>query len=520
MLLAALVAASALLAAGWGWRRWRREQREPLDVRVTAGLLPAAFLTLAWLYAGYVAAAAWWDWNAARVVPSVALARGFALYYPPDSGPAVTTHYGPVKELLYLPAALASTPTGAIAIAAVLNLATLLAPLWLVLRGSAGREGRRLPGAATPGVATPGAATAFVFAAAAIPWSYATRYVATSVHADAPAVGLGLLSCWWLTVGPPTRRRLIVAALLCALASWTKQVEAPIVAGQAIYLAAIWGRRRAVELLLWTAGWAVALGALFARLFGWREMLFQTLLLPARQPRLPGLSPLLLAVVELAILGSASLLLVLVALRSAGGRPWRELLRDRPWTLYLLAAVALVPVGVLARIKYGGDVNSYHSLYYLLAAAACIVARGELGASADRGRRLAVLLAAGALVGALPKLTVCGYLRHPRENPQEKAFALARRHPGEIFFPWNPLSTLMAEGRLDHFDHDLVDRELAGLAPSEEHFRAHLPPRLRWVCFSTEGLPHTGDYARRHLPELSVLVEPAPPGWSCYARPR
>src|SRR4051794_40991944 len=44
-----------------------------------------------------------------RLAPTFALTHGYNVYYPPESGPALSTLYGPVTVLAYLPATLAST---------------------------------------------------------------------------------------------------------------------------------------------------------------------------------------------------------------------------------------------------------------------------------------------------------------------------------------------------------------------------------------------------------------------------
>ena len=59
-------------------------------------------------------------------------------------------------------------------------------------------------------------------------------------------------------------------------------------------------------------------------------------------------------------------------------------LRSRAWVAPLLAAVWLLPSGALGANKLGGEPSSFHSVYYLIAGVAALVA--------DRGRRGQALL--------------------------------------------------------------------------------------------------------------------------------
>ncbi|MCP4654673.1 MAG: hypothetical protein GY856_04545 [bacterium] len=458
-----------------------------------------------------------WDWNGARVAPSVALASGYDLYYGPDRGPIMSTLYGPVKALCYLPAAWASTPTAAIMIAGALNVGFILLPLLLIqLAGGRGETRPRI--AAWAG---------FLFAAGALLDLRATRYMATKVHVDAPAVGLGLLSCLVLMTAAerPGHRRLAVAAGLAVLAAWTKQVEAPLIAAQAVYLGVAYGRWTALRFLAWGLALGTLVSLVFVAGFGFDAMLFNIVTLPARHPWQGGWTWLLLSLVELAIQSSPFLLIILLALRAMrhGARGVKPRigasLRDFPWTLLVLVALFLAPTSVVGRTIIGGDENSYYSLYYLLAAASLILARIDWTGPSEAGRRIGArvlyLLALGALCLA-PDLEIPRHLWQLRDNPQEQAYEFARANPGKAYFPWNPLSTLMAEGELYHFDYNVYDRRLAGFKPTDAHFRAHIPPEMQYVLF------HENAHDQRvlaFLPEFGREIELAElPDWIVYTR--
>lgn len=61
----------------------------------------------------------------------------------------------------------------------------------------------------------------------------------------------------------------------------------------------------------------------------------------------------------------------------------------------------------------------------------------------------------------------------------EQSFEQARTNPGRVYFASNPLSVLLAEGKLYHFDYGLFDRDLAGRMPTRAEFLAHVPPGAR-----------------------------------------
>jgi hypothetical protein len=100
-----------------------------------------------------------------------------------------------------------------------------------------------------------------------------------------------------------------------------------------------------------------------------------------------------------------------------------------------------------------------------------------------------------------------------RNDPQ-LAYDFAVQHPGEVYYPWQPLATLLAEGRLYHFDYALMDRFIGGYEPTPEHLRANLPPRMRWIA--ANGRVWTFHY----FPEFSQEVQlPELPGWVVRTRP-
>jgi hypothetical protein len=183
----------------------------------------------------------------------------------------------------------------------------------------------------------------------------------------------------------------------------------------------------------------------------------------------------------------------------------------------------------LKRIEVGGYLNDYSPTLYFLAMG--LIALLLEWHATNRGRgfeSLNAVLASGLLLLVLSPMTVCedtfqvfGIVHRPSTNPQEVACRFSRRHPGTAYFPWNPLSTLLGERKLYHFEYGLVERELSGYPLSALQVRQNLPDRLRYVCFPPhyKGLGEHFEKTMKYLPEFARRVEIGElPGWTCYER--
>jgi len=488
------VAAATLASLVLGAVLYRRFASWERHLRLAAACLPAALLALTLAYFGNALEQLYGDW-----------ADG------PTSGPILPTMYGPVSPLLFLPAVFAGGITANIVIAATINALCLVLPLlFLNCRGHWTAARGRVIGLA-----------GFTFAAGAVLASGATLTMAAAVHTDAPAVGLGLLSCLMLTRdgGAPGSRSLWAAACLGILACWAKQIEAPLLLAQLTYLALVFRSRVAWRYLLRLSIVGGSVSLAFVAIFGFHDMVFNMFTIPNLHAW--HNSPSQLGVITLNLLLRSRLFLFVIAwvLLSTPAMT-REWLRDRDWMLLILVAGFLFPVSVLARSKIGALENSYHCLYYLLAACSVLLTKSVRTDSVPRYRWVAFLLTCLLSVSVSLQLqTGLRGLRHLgrlSDNPQQQAFEFARTHPGQAYFPWNPLSTLLAEGKLYHFDYAVRDRMLAGYRVSDRHFRAQLPPNLRFVLFQNK---RQDEYALRHLPEFRRRVTLSEmPDWIVYTR--
>jgi hypothetical protein len=370
---------------------------------------------------------------------------------------------------------------------------------------------------------------AFALVALLLYQQRATRHMIANIHADAPAVGFALLSLLPLIRcgAAPGRLRLALSAFFAVCAVGSKQVELPLLVAVPAWLWAASGRRAA---LLWSAhvvGLGLAVGAAFAAWFGLSPLWFNTIEVPRHHPWIAfGLGRGLLHLIDHSMVNGllGVTLALVVALKRAPGASWRAWLGQQPWTLVAALAVASSTTGVLSLAKVGGDINGFHTVYYLavtcgllLAGAATSTAESPLPPATARWVLCMLLLllvvpVAGREIMSLPEAEQ-GLAR------RAALFRFVRGHPRQVYAPWDPLTTLLAEGRLYHFDYGVTDRRLAGLPPTPAHYRAQLPEDLRWVVIQDRDPPpaEAERYLRIGAPVVTSLeghvVRPVGAAW-------
>jgi hypothetical protein len=280
----------------------------------------------------------------------------------------------------------------------------------------------------------------------------------------------------------------------------------------AVWLA--YGRRAAVSYTLGLVAFGLVTAATFFAWFG-DPMLFQLVTLVGHQPwYAPGAAGLAAQVWALLrnVWDLVAVLVLALAVAVVLARDPTPL-GARAWIPPLLAALVLLPGGALGANKAGGDHNSFHSVYFIAATiAALLVGCGQPG-------RVARVLGHAACVAAIVAAWRSDLLplAHPQppiwQNDAQAAYEVSLRHPGEVYFPWQPLASLLAEGRVYHFDYALIDRILGGFPPTPAHLRADVPPHLRWIA--ARGRVYTFNL----FPEFSEqVVLPELPGWTVRAR--
>ncbi len=468
-----------------------------------------------------------WHWNAHRLAWTFSLMHGYKLYYPADSGPMLSLLAGPLQPLTYLPATLVNSPMLALIFASFISVCFYFLPvLWLHI-GKNLLDPRKLLFVLY----------AFLCFCLFTFISPALTYSAFAVYADAPALGFGAVSCAILCY----RRHkesipsLMLSALFSVFAVWTKQTLIPLLFALPAYVLLTDGYRCFKRYMLCLCFSAVAVSALFLWVFNAQNLLFNMVAVPSRTPwkfsanRIIALLTATYHLIKECFLFAVILIFYSVYQLSVSSNVPNKLkawLSSNHWTMLAIVSLFMVPTSVLGRVRLGGDVNTLSPTVYFLVAAvtlALIKFTSGLPSSTRLMQRVAkfllVLLITGLIYVNVPKFSaVHTVLDNLSSNEQKVAYEYAKNHRGEVYFPTNPLSSLLAEGKLYHHARGLLERERSGFRVSAEHFQAHIPTNIRLVAFQSHR-SSTGKYVLNYLPEFSkrVTIDELP-GWIAYTR--
>jgi hypothetical protein len=259
------------------------------------------------------------------------------------------------------------------------------------------------------------------------------------------------------------------------------------------------------------------------------DLFFCMFYVPSHHPfRATGFIAVLKILLSLVTMGAIPLVICTLALLWAAHRlkrefSLREFIRRNDWTLFLLVGLCNIPTSVLGNIKYGGDVHNFSYLVYFVAIGALLVLRQEILRGRTKALRIpAMSLALAALVlyaaFLLPE-TFKFYRRPPdfRANPTQLAYDFAIAHPGEAYFPWNPVVGFLTDHKLYNCDWGVLDWALAGKELSLEEFRAGIPPQFNIVAYPPN---FDSDISLQYLNDFSDVTSfPELPRFEIFRRP-
>ena len=442
-------------------------------------------------------------WNDVRLSRAYAVTGGADLYGSETEGVLAGHLYGPVGFFLYAPVRLAERPETAIRIGIAISGLLVIIPFAFALLSAVADPVPR------------GAILAIAFFH--LYWSDAAMG-AWIIHVDAPAFGLVLLSFGALARAvrsEDSRKWLWVTAAAAAGAAWAKQTTVPALILPAVFLWLGGRKRDALQTLSLTVAFGAALGVLFGAMYGFGDLWFTMFEIPSRHPRTPGV----LLMDHWVFRAFVDLMPLAVVALLVGGRAG-ESRSISPAYMAAGYAFALGLFSIVGRIKEGGAANNYLGLDVFLTLCLCLFVANGLGRP---GALVRPTLAALGLLVAIQAVRTTHFLAHdhyrrshqPETGGSEEAFEFLLKHPGEAYFPWNPLAMQMATGELYHSGHGILTRRQGGRPVGDEQWRAHVPTGARFLATPYKAK----SYLLEKMPEYSRQVEhPELERWSVWER--
>lgn len=438
-------------------------------------------------------------WNEARLAPAFVLRQGINPYPAIGGGPLLTWIYGPIGILINLPATFAVSAAGALRLGFLINAAVLILPIALILFDRNGlcsrdRELRWL-----------GLSLAILF----VPH---LEFVFTVV--DHAAIFCGLMSGWYLArKSNPGQGDLMIAALFCGAAIWSKQTTVAIVPAQLVYLFLAGNHVKSVRYCLYVASINLLILGVSTWCFGWNNLWLNLIAIPKALPWADSIAGKLSGRIWWLVCWLGIPGVGLTILRSSKLWPPPETSHGRFFQLSSLVFVMLLPAGVAAFLMIGGDTNSFHSWSYLMPAATLSWLAAEKETSRRNFRIFAVSLLAIILNGTVLTRVPAG----PAIHHLEIAEGIMEAFPHAVWFPRNPIITYYSDHTIWHCEDGIETRFLAGYGIRESDFRRHLPIHLKAVVypsiiespFSLSLLPEFND--KHKIPHWNIYVRTSEP---------
>ncbi|MBN1406004.1 MAG: hypothetical protein JW946_05740, partial [Candidatus Omnitrophica bacterium] len=203
-------------------------------------------------------------WNSGRLAWTLAPAYGYKLYYGNGAGPSLSTLYGPIAALAYLPAVFCSSATLAIQCASFLAACFYFSPIL----GLYICEHIKKAGSLSNIICV----SAFF---CLITLSLTPLHAAFSVCPDAPALGLSAFACLILYYRKNNGSLpFLLSSIFSVLAVWTKQTFVPILLALPFYVLLVDGVRYFKRYILFMFISGLVVSGIFLWFFDPQDLFF------------------------------------------------------------------------------------------------------------------------------------------------------------------------------------------------------------------------------------------------------
>ena len=471
------------------------------------------------------------EWNADRLAMAFFGKYKFNLYNPEDSvGPLISDMYGPMLALAYLPATIANSPTWALVLGKLMSLIFFFTPvIWLYVSETWQKKKLSLSILAL--------ISFFFFTTNA----RALFYDAFRICADCPALGFSALACIIIYKEQNKNEiplyKLLLSAIFAVFAVWTKQIAVPILISLPLYIVLAYDTKTFKRYLACLVTSGVVISGILIVAFNPQGLFFNMITIPSHQPWEGGNNKLfvILSAAE-ELVGYCLLQGVIVCVgifltvpdKLAKLKTW---IQDNPWLLFVIVSLFFIPTSLLGRVKVGGDANGMYTVYFLTLTANLILLKQASNFSTESGQDVLQPVSKTGLLSIvimftlyninLPIPYIYKVLPNFFNNVHQVVYNYSRNHPGQVYFPWHPLSVLMAEHKLYHIDSGPFDRYLAGCPISQEDFMAYIPENFTMIAIPTwaEKRGKYGKFYLHYLPDFTQKIEvPELSGFVVYTK--
>jgi hypothetical protein len=514
----ALLGMSVCLFLLWTWAYHRASGYQLPDRLILSCGLSCSFIFLL-VITSRVLEAPSLPWNEERLVPALAMVKGYRVYRDPATGPWLSTAYGPLTYIIYLPLALLRSPTVVLMAGAAFAQVLYFFPVLLLIWQHYSRTLSRRPLHYL----------IILFFLAATFDSPALSESSAYIHADAPALCFAALGCILIRFFECDKTSTLLLSALCLTLSVSfKQNMFPACVAVPAYLLIVKRQFFTRYVFCLCLGGFTVLAALAIWLRPFSAFFFNVAVVPRHHPYF--LRSLLPAAKELyreardPLLALCFLVACGCLFLPQGFRSFRQVLSRERSLLFAWVGAFLVPTTILGRIKAGGGANSLSpSVYFFLIAVlvALLDRTAALDRTAQAFRSLGTLLGI-AYVGIVSLFILPETLNRLMQeaslwqNPAHLVYRYCNKHPGQTYFPMNPLAVLLAENRVYHSHSGIFDKTAAGYTISPEELERWLPPCVKYVAFPPHAWPAAIARVSRLVPLGPRVTDPELPGFLVY----
>ena len=308
----------------------------------------------------------------------------------------------------------------------------------------------------------------------------------------------------------------LACALLAVLTVGTKQTAVPLMLGVPVIAWYLGNRRFSIRYLMGAAIFGSSgVGAIALLVHHPSDVALNIWMLASAEfqwTKIPvTLNVLHTTLLPLLFTGMA---MTIAALAVPSRVPWREF---RTLLIFPAMALALLPGSLLGMFLAKGDQNALSPFVYFALLSVLMFVYGSVarGFPVANYWTAAALTAAGLLVPmAMEGLRPAALREAWQPGKSEIAFAYARQHPGQVYFPDHPLSEYLAEGRFYHSDWGVGNYLAARIPIPADAIWKYIPPRALYVAYPSLApgyylLPFIAPHGRLHA--ISEL-----PGFEVY----